>query len=117
MTPEDLWCVPGVAPAAAFRGAPAAPDSELEPSHPAFAAFRRVTYIWTDGQSFQPVGDHFRLWLDFLRERGVVEVWLDLHGGETVCRTRNGEGEEAGRAAGDGELLTMRGRREPAEPA
>ena len=116
MTPEELCVVTAVALAAAFLGAPAAPDSELEPSHPAFAAFRRVTYIWTDGQSFQPVGDHFRLWLDFLRERGVVEVWLDLHGGETVGRTRNGEGEEAWRAADDGELLTMRGRSEPAEP-
>jgi len=116
MTPEELCVVTAVARAAAFIEAPTASDSELEPSHPAFAAFRRMTYIWTDGQSFQPVGDHFRLWLDFLRERSVVEVWLDLHGSETVGRTRNGEGGEAWRAADDGELLTMRGRSEPAEP-
>jgi hypothetical protein len=117
MTPEELCVVTAVARAAAFIGAPTAPDSELEPSHPAFDAFRRMTYIWTDGQSFQPVGDHFRIWLDFLRERGVVEVWLDLHGSETVGRTRNGEGEDAWRGADDGELLTMRGRSEPAAPS
>ena len=113
MTPEELCVVTAVARAAAFLGAPTTPDFELEPSHPAFAAFRRVTYVWIDGHSLQPVGDHFRLWLDFLRERGVVEVWLDLHSGETVGRTRYGEGEDAWRAADDGELLTMRGRSEP----
>ncbi len=117
MTPEELCVVTAVARAAAFLGAPSGSDFELEPSHPAFAAFRRVTYVWTDGQSFQPVGDHFRLWLDFLRERGVVEVWLDLHSSETVGRTRHGEGEDAWRAADDGELLTMRGRGEPATPS
>ena len=116
MTPEELCVVTAVARAAAFLGAPTASDLELEPSHPAFAAFRRITYIWTDGQSFEPVGDHLRIWLDFLRERGVVDVWLDLLGSETVGRTRHGEGEDAWRAADDGELLTMRGRREPAVP-
>ena len=114
MTPEDLCVVTAVARASAFLGAPTAPDSELEPSHPAFAAFRRVTYVWTDGQSFEPLGDRLRLWLDFLRERGVTEVWVDLHGSEAVGRTRGGEGEDAWRAADDGELLTMRGRNEPA---
>jgi hypothetical protein len=116
MTPEQLCVVTAVARAAAFLDAPAAPDAELEPSHPAFAGFRRMNYIWTDGQSYEPVGDLFRLWLDFLRERGVVDVWLDLHGTEAVGRTRHADGDDAWRATDDGELLTMRGSSEPAEP-
>ena len=116
MTPEQLCVVTAVARAAAFLDAPTVPDNDLEPTHPAFAGFRRTTYIWTDGQSFQPIGDSLRLWLDFLRERGVVDVWLDLRGVEAVGRTRHGEGEDAWRAADDGELMTMRGRSEPAAP-
>jgi hypothetical protein len=116
MTPEQLCLVTAVARAAAFLDAPTASDDELEPPHPAFAAFRRLTYIWTDGQSFQPVGDHFRLWLDFLRKRGVIQVWLELHGGEMVGRTRHADGGDAWRAADDGELLTIRGWSEPVGP-
>jgi hypothetical protein len=116
MTPEQLCVVTAVARAVAFLDARAAPDAELEPQHPAFAGFRRMTYVWMDGKSFLPVGDLFRIWLDFLRERGVVDVWLDLQGTETVGRTRHADGDDAWRAADDGELLTMRGSSEPAEP-
>jgi hypothetical protein len=114
MTPEQLCVVAAVARAAAFLDAPAFPDNDLEPTYPALAGFRRMTYIWTDGQSFQPIGDNLRLWLGFLRDRGVVEVWLDLQGVEAVGRTRHEEGADAWRAADDGELMSMRGRSEPA---
>jgi hypothetical protein len=116
MTPDQLCVVTAVALAAAFLNGPAAPEAELEPQHPAFAGFRRMNYIWTDGQSLLPVGDLFRIWLDFLRERGVVDVWLDLRGTETVGRTRHADGDDAWRATDDGELLTMRGSSEPAGP-
>jgi|ERR1700736_5894994 len=114
MTPEQLCVVAAVARAVAFLHAPAVPDDDLEPAHPTLAGFRRMTYIWTDGQSFQPIGDNLRLWLGFLRDRGVVEVWLDMEGVEAVARTRHEEGADAWRAADDGELMSMRGRSEPA---
>ena len=51
---------------------------DLEPRHPAFAAFRRVTYVWEDGRTNYPIGDRVSLWIDFLSQRRPRAAHLDM---------------------------------------
>ena len=60
--------------------------AKVDPPHPAFATFRRMSYVWVDGQAFEPIGDSLDLWLTFLRGNGARQAWLDVSGGDEVCR-------------------------------
>ena len=45
-----------------------------------------MSYVWVDGQAFEPIGDSLDLWLAFLRGNGARQAWMDVSGGEEVCR-------------------------------
>lgn len=114
MTPEVLCAATAAARAAAHLGDEQASDRSLEPAHPAFVGFRRTTYIWTEAGVFEPVGDRFRLWLQFLRERAVRDVWLDLGPGGPAVRAQREAGSDVWHPVDLEGEMTMRGRAEPA---
>ena len=41
-----------------------------------------MSYVWVDGQAFEPIGDSLDLWLAFLRGNGARQAWLDVSGGD-----------------------------------
>ena len=109
MTPAVLCTATAAARAAVFLDDAAADDRELEPPHPAFVGFRRMTYIWVDGDALLPIGDRVRMWLDFLRERGVRSAWLRaVDAGFAVCAA-GPRGSDTWVVDGDAVQLTMRG--------
>jgi hypothetical protein len=68
--------------------------ADLEPRHPAFTGFRRVTYLWEDGATSYPIGDRTGIWLDFLAERGAAEAVLAVEGGGYALRVRHAAGDD-----------------------
>lgn len=109
MNPELLCAVTAAARAAAFVGEPDAPARELEPPHPAFVGFRRLAYIWIDAGAWQPVGDRFGIWLEFLRSRGVTDVRLDLRSADAAVWTLHGDAADVWRITDTGEQLSLCG--------
>lgn len=113
---QRLLCAAAAAARAqAFVRAPLPDDRLLEPPHPAFVGFRRMTYVWTEGNTMQPIGDRIRLWLEFLQAQTVDRAWLAVRGGETLVVTRGG-GTAAWQVFEDEGIMTMRGGPAPASP-
>ncbi|MFI5285158.1 MAG: hypothetical protein ACHQ4F_02445 [Candidatus Dormibacteria bacterium] len=86
------------------------------PRHPAFATFGKMSYVWVDGQAFEPIGDSLDLWLTFLRSNGARQAWLDVSGGEEVCRVIRGDGEETWRTVWNGGIFMLHGAEETGPP-
>jgi hypothetical protein len=88
----------------------------VAPRHPAFATFRKMSYVWVDGHAFEPIGDSLDLWLTFLRSNGARQAWLDVSGGEEVCRVIRGDGEETWRTVWNGGIFMLHGAEESGPP-
>jgi hypothetical protein len=88
----------------------------VAPPHPAFAAFRKMSYIWVDGRAFEPIGDSLDLWLVFLRDRGAQEAWLDVSGGTEVCRVIRNDGAETWTAVWNGGIYMLHGAEDSGPP-
>jgi hypothetical protein len=88
----------------------------IAPPHPAFATFRKMSYVWVDGQAFEPIGDSLDLWLAFLRGNGARQAWMDVSGGEEVCRVIRRDGDETWRAIWNGGIFMLHGAEETGPP-
>lgn len=88
----------------------------MAPPHPAFATFRKMSYMWVDGQAFEPIGDSLDLWLSFLRGNGARQAWMDVSGGEEVCRVIRGDGDETWRTVWNGGIFMLHGTEETGPP-
>lgn len=111
-----LAAIAAASRAIAYVARPDAGDRDLEPPHPAFVGFRRMTYVWTEGSTLEPIGDRIRLWLDFLRGQGTAGAWLSLDAGTAVVATSGGVAAVWHVVDADGSL-TMRGARAEVGPA
>ena len=92
------------------------PRAAVAPPHPAFAGFRKMSYIWVDGQAFEPIGDSLAIWLAFLQGNGARKVWLDVSGGEEVCRITRGDGDETWTTVWNGGIFMLHGTEETGAP-
>ena len=99
-----------------FVNDPADASARLAPRHPAFAAFRKMSYVWVDGQAFEPIGDSLDLWLTFLRGNGARQAWLDVSGGDEVIRVIRGDGAETWRTVWNGGIFMLHGAEETGPP-
>ena len=88
----------------------------IAPRHPAFASFRKMSYVWVDGQAFEPIGDSLDLWLTFLRGSGARQAWMDVSGGDEVCRVIRGDGAETWRTVWNGGIFMLHGAEETGPP-
>jgi hypothetical protein len=88
----------------------------IAPPHPAFAAFRKMSYIWVDGRAFEPIGDSLDLWLVFLRDRGARQAWLDVSAGEEVCRVVRSDGAETWTIVWNGGIYMLHGAEDTGPP-
>ena len=88
----------------------------MAPPHPAFATFRKMSYVWVDGQAFEPIGDSLDLWLTFLRGNGARQAWLDVSGGDEVIRVIRGDGAETWRTVWNGGIFMLHGAEETGPP-
>jgi hypothetical protein len=88
----------------------------VAPPHPAFAAFRKMSYIWVDGRDFEPIGDSLDLWLVFLRDRGAREAWLDVSGGSEVCHVTRRDGDESWTIVWNGGIYMLHGAEDTGPP-
>jgi hypothetical protein len=88
----------------------------VAPPHPAFAAFRKMSYIWVDGRAFEPIGDSLDLWLVFLRDRGAREAWLDVSAGTEVCRVLRSDGAETWTTVWNGGIYMLHGAEDSGPP-
>ncbi len=88
----------------------------VAPRHPAFATFRKMSYVWVDGQAFEPIGDSLDLWLSFLRGNGARQAWLDVSGSDEVCRVIRGDGAETWRTVWNGGIFMLHGAEETGPP-
>ena len=95
---------------------PADIRATIAPPHPAFAAFRKMSYIWVDGRAFEPIGDSLDLWLVFLRDRGARQAWLDVSGGEEVCRVVRSDGAETWTIVWNGGIYMLHGAEDTGPP-
>ncbi len=105
---QDLLC----AAAAAARAAVHLQDplgDVAEPPHPAFAGFRRCTYLWQEGAATYPVGDTLQLWLAFLDERGARSARLAVDAAGPLVVVATDGGADAWRPATVEGLTVMRG--------
>jgi hypothetical protein len=75
-----------------------------------------MSYVWVDGQAFEPIGDSLDLWLAFLRGNGARQAWLDVSGGEEVCRVIRGDGDETWRTIWNGGIFMLHGAEETGPP-
>lgn len=75
-----------------------------------------MSYVWVDGQAFEPIGDSLDLWLTFLRGNGARQVWLDVSGGEEVCRVIRADGDETWRTVWNGGIFMLHGAEETGPP-
>ena len=75
-----------------------------------------MSYVWVDGQAFEPIGDSLDLWLAFLRGNGARQVWMDVSGGEEVCRVIRRDGEETWRTIWNGGIFMLHGAEETGPP-
>ncbi|MBV8301286.1 MAG: hypothetical protein JOY68_05135 [Candidatus Dormibacteraeota bacterium] len=99
MTPELFNLATAAARARCLiAGIDLGPD-ELEPRHPAFAGFRRVTYVWEEGLTSYPIGDRVALWIDFVRQRRPRTAHLALDPGPPSVRIDEADGASAWTAA------------------
>jgi hypothetical protein len=88
----------------------------VAPPHPAFAAFRKMSYIWVDGRAFEPIGDSLDLWLVFLRDRGARQAWLDVSDGAEVCRVTRRDGDETWTIVWNGGIYMLHGAEDTGPP-
>ena len=91
-------------------------SAAITPPHPAFATFRKMSYVWVDGQAFEPIGDSLDIWLSFLRGNGARQVWLDVSGGDEVCRITRRDGDETWRTVWNGGIFMLHGSEETGAP-
>jgi hypothetical protein len=75
-----------------------------------------MSYVWVDGQAFEPIGDSLDLWLAFIRGNGARQAWMDVSGGEEVCRVIRGDGEETWRTVWNGGIFMLHGAEETGPP-
>jgi hypothetical protein len=75
-----------------------------------------MSYVWVDGQAFEPIGDSLDLWLAFLRGNGARQAWMDVSGGEEVCRVIRRDGEETWRTIWNGGIFMLHGAEETGPP-
>ena len=75
-----------------------------------------MSYVWVDGQAFEPIGDSLDLWLSFLRGNGARAVWMDVSGGDEVCRVTRGDGDETWRTVWNGGIFMLHGSEETGPP-
>ena len=75
-----------------------------------------MSYVWVDGQAFEPIGDSLDLWLSFLRGSGARAVWMDVSGGDEVCRVTRGDGDETWRTVWNGGIFMLHGSEETGPP-
>jgi hypothetical protein len=90
--------------------------ASVAPPHPAFAAFRKMSYIWVDGRAFEPIGDSLDLWLVFLRDRGARAAWLDVSDGAEVCRVMRNDGDETWTIVWNGGIYMLHGAEDTGPP-
>ncbi|MFN2582691.1 MAG: hypothetical protein ABR498_08135 [Candidatus Dormibacteria bacterium] len=107
MEQRVLCSVTAAARAAAFKGDPHVPERGLAPPHPAFVGFRRMSYVWIEGDTLHPLGG-LPLWIDFLRKRGASTAWLRLHGRDATVASVDGDAS-SWRVSDDELSPTMRG--------
>jgi hypothetical protein len=88
----------------------------MAPPHPAFAAFRKMSYVWVDGQAFEPIGDSLDHWLTYLGGNHARQAWLDVSGGEEVCRVIRSDGDETWRTVWNGGIFMLHGTEETGPP-
>jgi hypothetical protein len=88
----------------------------VAPPHPAFAAFRKMSYVWVDGRAFEPIGDSLDLWLVYLRDRGARQAWLDVSGGAEVCRVVRSDGAETWTVVWNGGIYMLHGAEDTGPP-
>jgi hypothetical protein len=99
-----------------FVSDPADTRAGIAPRHPAFATFRKMSYVWVDGQAFEPIGDSLELWLTFLRGNSARQAWLDVSGGDEVCRVIRADGAETWRTVWNGGIFMLHGAEETGPP-
>jgi hypothetical protein len=75
-----------------------------------------MSYVWVDGQAFEPIGDSLDLWLTFLRGNGARQAWLDVSGGDEVIRVIRGDGAETWRTVWNGGIFMLHGAEETGPP-
>jgi hypothetical protein len=75
-----------------------------------------MSYVWVDGQAFEPIGDSLDLWLTFLRGNGARQAWMDVSGGDEVCRVTRRDGEETWRTVWNGGIFMLHGSEETGPP-
>ncbi len=75
-----------------------------------------MSYVWVDGQAFEPIGDSLDLWLAFLRGNGARQAWMDVSGGDEVCRVIRGDGAETWRTVWNGGIFMLHGAEETGPP-
>jgi hypothetical protein len=75
-----------------------------------------MSYVWVDGQAFEPIGDSLDLWLTFLRANGARQVWMDVSGGDEVCRITRADGDETWRTVWNGGIFMLHGSEETGPP-
>ncbi|MGA8362176.1 MAG: hypothetical protein WB793_11180 [Candidatus Dormiibacterota bacterium] len=88
----------------------------MAPPHPAFAAFRKMSYVWVDGQSFEPIGDSLDHWLTYLGGNGARQAWLDVAGAEEVCHVIRSDGDETWRTVWNGGIFMLHGSEDTGPP-
>jgi hypothetical protein len=88
----------------------------MAPPHPAFAAFRKMSYVWVDGQSFEPIGDSLDHWLTYLGGNGARQAWLDVAGAEEVCHVTRSDGDETWRTVWNGGIFMLHGSEDTGPP-
>jgi hypothetical protein len=108
--------VVAAARAARFVADPEDTSAGVAPPHPAFASFRKMSYVWVDGHAFEPIGDRLDLWLEFLRSNGARQAWLDVTGGEEVCRVVRRDGDETWKTVWNGGIFMLHGAEETGPP-
>ena len=75
-----------------------------------------MSYVWVDGQAFEPIGDSLELWLTFLRGNSARQAWLDVSGGDEVCRVIRADGAETWRTVWNGGIFMLHGSEETGPP-
>src|SRR4029077_5662791 len=116
LTPALLCLAVAAARAGRFVNDPADARARMAPPHPAFAAFRKMSYVWVDGQAFEPIGDSLDHWLTYLAGNNARQAWLDVSGGEEVCRVIRSDGDETWRTVWNGGIFMLHGTEETGPP-
>jgi hypothetical protein len=75
-----------------------------------------MSYVWVDGQSFEPIGDSLDHWLTYLGGNGARQAWLDVAGGEEVCHVTRSDGDETWRTVWNGGIFMLHGSEDTGPP-